>query len=76
MTKTAEEFVRESCHITDDTVISNISDAIGAAEAFAAQEVEAFKDKLRTAIMYADDDGSSRYREGMKSVLDLIDIVK
>lgn len=43
---------------------------------FAAQEVDAYKDRLRTAIMYADDDGSSRYREGMNSVLDLIDTVK
>jgi len=50
MAKTAEEFVRESCHITDDTVISNISDAIGASEAFAAQEIEAFKTRLKAEV--------------------------
>jgi hypothetical protein len=70
MAKTAEDWAKEMAYEPD------IKRSVESYKEFAAQEVEAFKDKLRTAIMYADDDGSSRYREGMKSVLDLIDIVK
>lgn len=74
--KTAEEVLSQCCTGPEASAVWSHEEAIDAMREFAAQEVEAYKERLRAAIVYADDDGSSRYREGMNSVLDLIDTVK